>query len=116
MRFAVAALAFALACLSPSVTATGGGHSHYSSTTSSHSHSKAPPWVHRDSHGKIARDPKQTEAFKKQHPCPVTGKTYGPCHGYVIDHIAPLKRGGADAPSNMQWQTTAEAKAKDKWE
>jgi hypothetical protein len=25
-------------------------------------------------------------------------------------------RHGADAPSNMQWQTTAEGKAKDKWE
>ena len=28
----------------------------------------------------------------------------------------PLKRGGADSPSNMQWQTIEEAKAKDKWE
>jgi hypothetical protein len=28
----------------------------------------------------------------------------------------PLKRGGADSPSNMQWQTKAEAKAKDKIE
>jgi hypothetical protein len=30
--------------------------------------------------------------------------------------VVPLKRGDADAPSNMQWQTTAEAKAKDKTE
>jgi hypothetical protein len=28
----------------------------------------------------------------------------------------PLKRGGADAPGNMQWQTKAAAKAKDKIE
>jgi hypothetical protein len=28
----------------------------------------------------------------------------------------PLKRGGADAPSNMQWQTVEESKEKDKWE
>jgi hypothetical protein len=30
----------------------------------------------------------------------------------VIDHVVPLKRGGADAPTNMQWQTKADAKAK----
>jgi hypothetical protein len=35
---------------------------------------------------------------------------------HVIDHIDPLKRGAADAPSNMQWQTKSDAKAKDKWE
>jgi hypothetical protein len=34
----------------------------------------------------------------------------------VIDHIKPLACGGADDPSNMQWQTREEAKAKDKWE
>lgn len=36
--------------------------------------------------------------------------------GYVIDHVVPLACGGADSPSNMQWQTKAEGKAKDKWE
>jgi hypothetical protein len=34
----------------------------------------------------------------------------------VIDHICPLACCGRDAPSNMQWQTTAESKAKDRWE
>ena len=33
--------------------------------------------------------------------------------GYVVDHIIPLKRGGADASWNMQWQTIAAGKAKD---
>lgn len=36
--------------------------------------------------------------------------------GYVVDHVIPLACGGADAPYNMQWQTTADAKAKDKTE
>jgi hypothetical protein len=40
----------------------------------------------------------------------------GACPGYVVDHIIPLKRGGADEPANMQWQTVAEAKAKDRIE
>ena len=54
--------------------------------------------------------------FQMSHPCPATGKTTGVCPGYVIDHVVPLKRGGADAPTNMQWQTVKAAKAKDKVE
>ncbi|MDI9350123.1 MAG: HNH endonuclease signature motif containing protein [Candidatus Symbiobacter sp.] len=54
--------------------------------------------------------------FMRQHPCPATGAKRGACHGYVIDHIIPLDCHGADDPSNMQWQTIAEGKAKDKWE
>jgi hypothetical protein len=34
----------------------------------------------------------------------------------VVDHVVPLKRGGADVPSNMQWQTTEEPKTKDRVE
>jgi hypothetical protein len=33
--------------------------------------------------------------------------------GLVVDHIIPLKRGGADEPWNMQWQTIAAGKAKE---
>jgi len=40
----------------------------------------------------------------------------GRCPGYVVDHVKPLECGGADAPSNMQWQTVADGKAKDKTE
>jgi hypothetical protein len=54
--------------------------------------------------------------FKQVHPCPASGATKGPCKGYVIDHVNPLACGGADRPENMQWQTVADGKAKDKWE
>ncbi len=54
--------------------------------------------------------------FKAEHPCPATGARKGPCKGYVIDHIKPLACGGADAPSNMQWQTVIAGREKDKWE
>ena len=70
----------------------------------------------RDSKGHIKRSSKARDDFKKAHPCPGTGKSSGPCKGYVIDHIKPLKRGGADDPSNMQWQTEKAAKEKDKVE
>jgi hypothetical protein len=72
--------------------------------------------VKRDSKGRIARDPKQKAQFEKTHPCPSNGKRSGACPGYVIDHVRPLKRGGADRPENMQWQTTADAKRKDRTE
>jgi hypothetical protein len=51
--------------------------------------------------------------------CKAPGLEAGYHHGRpneVIDHIVPLKRGGADFPPNMQWQTKDAAKAKDKWE
>jgi len=54
--------------------------------------------------------------FKRQHPCPATGQARGACPGYVIDHVKPLCAGGADASSNMQWQTVDDAKAKDRAE
>ncbi|HTP25574.1 MAG TPA: HNH endonuclease signature motif containing protein [Anaeromyxobacteraceae bacterium] len=34
----------------------------------------------------------------------------------MVDHVQALKRGGAYAPSNMQWQTVQDAKAKDRME
>lgn len=54
--------------------------------------------------------------FQREHPCPSTGRTKGACPDYVKDHVKPLDCGGADDPSNMQWQTTADAKAKDRVE
>jgi hypothetical protein len=66
--------------------------------------------VARDNHGRIKRSESAKRAFMKQ-----SGFPHGR-PGYVVDHIIPLKKGGCDCPSNMQWQTIEEAKAKDKWE
>jgi hypothetical protein len=70
----------------------------------------------RDSRSRIARNATVKHDFQKSHPCPSTGKATGACKGYVIDHVLPLKRGGADAVGNTQWQTVQAAKAKDKVE
>jgi hypothetical protein len=72
--------------------------------------------VRVDRHGKIKRSAAAKDAFKRQHPCPANGNTRGRCPGYVVDHMNPLECGGADAPFNMQWQTAAEGKAKDRTE
>ncbi len=64
----------------------------------------------RDTHGRINRDPKARQVFLRK-----TGYPHGR-PGYVVDHIVPLECGGSDTPSNMQWQTRAAAKAKDKTE
>ncbi len=70
----------------------------------------------RDERGRFVRSQSAKDEFRRRHPCPCTGSITGPCPGYVIDHISALKRRGADRPENMQWQTVAAAKAKDRWE
>lgn len=67
-------------------------------------------------HAEYHRSTKAKTAFKYTNPCPSTGRNKGLCPGYVIDHVKPLACGGADHPSNMQWQTKEDAKQKDKWE
>ncbi len=86
---------------------------HAKSSTTSHA-SRSALGVTRDSHGKIARSRSARSSFEHSHPCPSTGKTSGACPGYVVDHVTPLKRAGADKPDNMQLQTVETAKAKDK--
>jgi hypothetical protein len=54
--------------------------------------------------------------FQQLHPCPSRGRTTGACPGYVRDHIRLIACGGPDTVANMQWQTIAAAKAKDRWE
>ena len=72
--------------------------------------------AHFVSDASIKRSQSAKIEFKASHPCPANGATKGPCKGYVIDHIKPLACGGEDKPGNMQWQTIADGKAKDKWE
>jgi hypothetical protein len=64
----------------------------------------------RDSRGRIRRSQGARWEFMR-----ATGYPHGR-PGYVIDHVVPLACGGADAPSNMQWQTREAAKAKDRVE
>src|SRR5438094_218588 len=72
-----------------------------STSTATHHHSTAKTTgVQRDSHGRIKRSPTAKTTFERSHPCPSTGKTSGPCPGYVIDHRKALACGGADDPSN----------------
>jgi hypothetical protein len=111
-QFAV--LAICLITVAPiTVVAKGGGaQGSYSIDT----HGQAGPGVPRDANGKTTRSPQARSQFRKSSPCPSTGKSSGSCPGYVIDHVTPLKRGGGDAPRNMQWQTKEAAREKDKWE
>jgi len=109
------AAALSAALLLPSSASAKGGGAHGSYSTGIHGHAPAAGVAH-DLHGHIARNPHAKEEFRRLHPCPATGKKYGACPGWVVDHVQALKHGGADDPSNMQWQTTAQAKAKDRIE
>jgi hypothetical protein len=75
-----------------------------------HASTPAVVTVARDAHGRIKRSASARHEFEVQ-----TGYPKGR-PGYVIDHIRPLACGGADDPSNMQWQTVEAAKAKDRTE
>lgn len=62
------------------------------------------------------RDKRAIAEFKRAYPCPANENKYGPCPGWQIDHVTPLKCHGDDAPSNMQWLTVEEHKDKTKRE
>ncbi len=116
MRLVPALLLLLALCLPTTANSKDrhGGSINASRSHVTHSHSYSS--VARISQGHIKRDPAARAAFQHQSPCPSTGKTSDACPGYVVDHVTPLKRGGADSPSNMQWQTKQAAKEKDKLE
>jgi hypothetical protein len=93
---------------------SAGSPSYHSNSTQTHSsstsYSSTSSAVKRDANGRIVRSSSAKHEFEV-----MSGYPHGR-PGYVVDHINPLKRGGCDCPSNMQWQTIADAKAKDKWE
>ena len=115
-----AGLSLALLLLLSPLTVEARGHaSHAPHATLSPSGAHRKTWSQtapRNSKGRIQRSAASRRSFKQSHPCPSTNKSFGACPGYVIDHIRPLKRGGEDAPSNMQWQTREAAKQKDRSE
>jgi hypothetical protein len=71
---------------------------------------------HHATYHRHLRSREVTRTFQRSHPCPSTGRRSGPCPGYVKDHVIALCAGGSDSASNLQWQTTAAAKAKDRVE
>src|SRR5712692_7627165 len=60
------------------------------------------------------RSSRAKAAFRKRFPCPSTGEYRGACPGWVVDHIVALKHCGRDTTSNMAWQTTTQARRKDR--
>lgn len=113
IRSAAFAVSLALLGTAPGAEARGAVASSHSTA---HDAATSTLTLPRDNHGRIERSTAARDSFKRSNPCPSTGSSSGACPGYVIDHVTALKRGGADAPSNMQWQTIEEAKAKDKTE
>jgi len=108
-NLAALVLCAALCLAAQGVAAKSSGHHSGSGHHTSATH-------HTSSGHHATRSKAQRDAFMRTHPCPSTGKSHGACRGYVVDHVVPLKRGGPDRPENMQWQTTAVGKAKDKVE
>lgn len=71
--------------------------------------------------GTIRRRSDVLTAYKKFHPCPVTGLSTGTCPGWQMNHIIPLSSGGCDSVSNLMWlpnevKTCANDYCIDRWE
>ena len=54
-------------------------------------------------HPRIERSAAEVAAFKRENPCPSTGRRRGSCPGWHVDHITALCMGGEDQRGNMHW-------------
>lgn len=59
----------------------------------------------RNPDGTIYRSSAVYNEFRRQNPCPSTGKTTGACPGWSVNHGYPLDCGGFDAVFNMLWMS-----------
>ena len=69
-----------------------------------------------DASARIPRSAVAKRDFQRDNPCPANDQRRGACPGYEIDHVNPLKCGGADTPANMQWLTVEQHKEKTRFE
>jgi hypothetical protein len=86
----------------------GGGHASAPRSSSGRVHVR----------GYTSRSGKTVQPYTRNAPGEGRSKANAPhgWPGHVVDHRVPLACGGADVSSNMQWQTTEQAKANDRVE
>lgn len=71
----------------------------------------------RDANGSILRRADVIAAYKKTHPCPVTGLLGpGACPGWALNHNLPLSCGGCDSVSNLSYMRADAKKIVDSYE
>jgi cobalamin biosynthesis Mg chelatase CobN len=92
---------------SGSTSSTSSGSTSSTSSSGTKTKQSSASTQPRDSKGRFVRSEQAKHDFEK-----LTGYPKGR-PGYIVDHIIPLACGGPDTPTNMQWQTVADAKAKD---
>ena len=115
----VVALALSVAVLQAAEARGSHSYGRFSSHVS-HSHRFSPEFTIRTVHTKAHDDNLHLYPTSRIHRSAAAKREFLRSQGYtkqpkgmIVDHIVPLCAGGPDAPSNMQLQTVAAAKAKD---